>query len=177
MTTQNTAPLPTIVITPAKAAVSERGGSMDVLIRIQAPDQPEDQALRYIPKRLSLVIDRSGSMHGEPLTEALRCASHIASRMTAADELSVVVYDSHVETLVPLAPVTSTHSITDRLAGVQSGGNTALFDGWESGAQSLEGGKGDAISRVILLSDGQANVGLTRRAKLHRIAPSGWLRG
>ena len=96
MTTQNTAPLPTIVITPAKAAVSERGGSMDVLIRIQAPDQPEDHAARYTPKRLSLVIDRSGSMHGEPLTEALRCASHIASRMTAADELSVVVYDNHV---------------------------------------------------------------------------------
>ena len=166
MTTQNTTPLPTIVLTPAKAAVSERGGSMDVLIRIQAPDQPEDQALRYIPKRLSLVIDRSGSMHGEPLTEALRCASHIASRMTAADELSVVVYDSHVETLVPLAPVTSTQSITDRLAGVQSGGNTALFDGWESGAQSLEGGKGDAISRVILLSDGQANVGLTQASEI-----------
>ena len=166
MTAQNHTPQPTLVFSPAKSAVSERGGSLDVLIRIQAPDQPAGHAARHTPKRLSLVIDRSGSMHGAPLKEALRCASHIASRMTAADALSVVVYDNHVETLIPLGPVTSVQQVADRLAGVQSGGNTALFDGWERGAQTLEGGNEGAISRVILLSDGQANEGLTEASQI-----------
>jgi len=152
---------PTIVLTPAKAAVSNRGCTLDVLVRVQAPDMPKGDDSRQKPKRLSLVIDRSGSMHGEPLTEALRCANHIASRMTAADELAVIVYDNKVTTVVPLAPVRSHQDIAARLADVVSGGNTALFDGWERGAQILQKGAEEGLSHVILLSDGQANEGLT----------------
>jgi len=63
MAKQNTSPLPRIVITPAKAAISHRSCALDVLVRIQAPDMPTDYASRPKPKRLSLVIDRSGSMH------------------------------------------------------------------------------------------------------------------
>jgi len=81
--------------------------------------------------------------------------------MTAADELAVIVYDSKVATVVPLAPVHSHQDIAARLAGVLSGGNTALFDGWERGAHTLQGGSGEGVSHVILLSDGLANEGLT----------------
>ena len=46
------------------------------------------------------------------------------------------------------------------LATVDSGGSTNLFGGWEDGAKQLEKGQDSSISRVILLSDGQANHGL-----------------
>jgi Ca-activated chloride channel family protein len=151
---------PTVLLSPVKSAVPAEGGVIEVMVRVQAPDQPEASKTKITAKRLALVVDRSGSMDGQPLQEALRCVSHIAGCMTPADQLTVVVYDSQVDVLIPLAPVKSADSVRRAIAGVQSGGNTNLFDGWEIGAKQLEGGIDASISRVILLSDGQANDGL-----------------
>ena len=151
---------PTIILSPTKPVIPAAGGTLEVLVRVQAPDQPQDQAHKVTPKRLSLVVDRSGSMSGQPLTEALKCVSHIADRMTSTDQLAVVVYDDAVDTLVPLTPMVSAQAIHRAIAHVQSGGCTDLFAGWEEGAKQLEGGTKESISRVLLLSDGQANRGL-----------------
>ena len=84
---------PTVLLSPLKAGVPAQGGHVDLLVRVQAPDQPTDQPVVHLPKRLSLVVDRSGSMRGKPLTEALRCVMHIAEHLTPKDMLSLVVYD------------------------------------------------------------------------------------
>ncbi|MBK1683930.1 vWA domain-containing protein [Rhodoferax fermentans] len=150
----------TILLSPIKSAVSAQGGVLEVLVRVQAPDAPDTAKATIIPKRLSLVVDRSGSMDGQPLTEALRCVTHIAERMTPADFLSVVVYDDKVNVLMPLTAMTKPSRIQQAVSQVVSGGMTNLFGGWEAGAKQLEGGVASSISRVILLSDGQANHGL-----------------
>ncbi len=105
---------PSIIITPVTAAVPASGGTMELLVRVQAPDQPVDQDREptashrpTLPKRLALVVDRSGSMSGQPLTEALRCVEYIASRMTPDDQLAVVLYDNRIQVLRHLAPMTS----------------------------------------------------------------------
>lgn len=161
---------PTLLITPRTPAVPKAGGSLDLIVRVQAPDQSPlpgtDSHQPAIPKRLALVVDRSGSMQGQPLTEALRCVEYIASRMTSQDQMALVVYDDQVQVLRPLLPVTSMSEVTDALAGVACGGSTNLFAGWEAGAHQLEGGSTGAISRVLLLSDGQANQGLVRQADI-----------
>ena len=63
-------------------------------------------------------------MNGRPLTEALRCVEYIASRMTAADQLAVVVYYIQVQVPRALAPVTSLNEVTQAIAGIESGGST-----------------------------------------------------
>jgi Ca-activated chloride channel family protein len=151
---------PTVLLSPVKSAIPAEGGVIEVMVRVQAPDQPEGAKATIPAKRLALVVDRSGSMDGQPLTEALRCVDHIAGCMTPADKLSVLVYDSAVDVLIALAPVKSVDAVRRAIAGVESGGNTNLFGGWEAGANQLEGGIDNSISRVILLSDGQANNGL-----------------
>lgn len=151
---------PTFLLSPIKPAIPAQGGAIDVMVRLQAPDQPEGSKAKVTPKRLSLVVDRSGSMDGQPLQEALKCVGHIAARMTASDRVSIVVYDDKVNVLVPLGPVSSPDAINRLLSTVRSGGSTDLFGGWEAGAQQLEGATDGSISRVILLSDGQANHGL-----------------
>jgi Ca-activated chloride channel family protein len=151
---------PRIVLTPARPAVSAQGGALDVLVRVQAPELPPDAARRRTPLRLAVVLDRSGSMDGPPLQEALRCADYLAARLTRDDELSLVVYDERVDVLAPLQRAGSPDGLRNLLAGVVSGGSTALFDGWLAGAQQLGSGPDGALSRVMLLSDGQANVGL-----------------
>lgn len=98
---------PTVLLSPRKPAVPAEGGTVEVLLHVQAPDQSIESKTTVTPKRLALVVDRSGSMDGQPLTEALRCVEHIANCLTPADQLSVVVYDNRVDVLVPLSPVQS----------------------------------------------------------------------
>ena len=165
---------PILLLSPVKSAIAAEGGTLEVMLRVQAPDQPVEGKTKTIHKRLALVVDRSGSMDGQPLTEALRCVAHIASCMTPQDQMSVVVYDDDVNVLVPMAPVKSADAIRHALAGVESGGSTDLFGGWEAGARQLEGGVDTSISRVILLSDGQANHGLCDQAEIEKHCRS-WL--
>jgi Ca-activated chloride channel family protein len=150
---------PTIIFSPLQAGVPAAGGALEVLVRVQAPDRPADLAAPHLPKRLALVVDRSGSMNGQPLEEALRCVTHIASHLTPQDALALVVYDDKVDTLLPLQPMRSADPVAKAVAGIRSGGSTNLHGGWLAGAQQLEGGTEHAVSRVILLSDGKANCG------------------
>jgi Ca-activated chloride channel family protein len=82
--------------------------------------------------------------------------------------LAVVVYDSQVQVPRALAPVTSLNEVTQAIAGIESGGSTDLFAGWEAGANQLEGGAANGISRVLLLSDGQANHGVVDMATIEQ---------
>jgi Ca-activated chloride channel family protein len=157
---------PTLLLTPLKSAVPDTGGYLDMLVRVQAPDRPEHAEQQHTPKRLALVVDRSGSMEGQPLREALRCVVHIAKHMTPEDQMSLVVYDDSVNVLVPLQSMNSLSIIEDAVHQVFSGGSTDLFAGWLEGARQLEGGNNKAISRVLLLSDGQANHGETNMSAI-----------
>lgn len=151
---------PTLVFSPLRNAVPTQGGAVDLLLRVQAPDRPAELAVKHTPKRLALVVDRSGSMHGEPLDEAMKCVSHIAKHLTPKDDLSIVVYDSRVDVLMPIGPMLSQDAVQAAISQVTSGGSTNLHGGWLEGAEQLEGGSDNAISRVLLLSDGQVNAGL-----------------
>jgi Ca-activated chloride channel family protein len=165
---------PTVLLSPSKSVISSQGGTMEVLVRVQASDWPEGLALQSTPKRLALVVDRSGSMGGAPLAEALACVVHIAERLTPADHMALVVYDDHVDTLLPLSPMGAPKAVADAVAQVVSGGSTNLFGGWQAGAEQLEGGTSGSISRVILLSDGRANAGLCREEAIAKHC-SQWL--
>lgn len=152
--------LPSIVLNPLRA-VAPVSGAIEVLIRVQAPDRPPTAAAEARrPMRLALVIDRSGSMSGEPLDEALRCAEYISAGLQPHDQVGVVLYDNSVSVALPLSPGGSPGAVRAALASVESGGTTALHDGWLAGARLLEQGSAETLSRVLLLSDGQANEGL-----------------
>jgi Ca-activated chloride channel family protein len=65
-----------------------------------------------------------------------------------------------VQTLVPARPVGNRKGLHLALSQVHSGGMTNLHGGWQAGADGLLPGAAEsALARVILLSDGNANVG------------------
>lgn len=154
---------PQVLITPLKPAlIMGMAQKLPVLVRVQAPDPDPALKKERKPYHLSLVIDRSGSMSGEPLLEAVRCAKHIVDRLESTDVASLIVFDDRVKTLAPAQPVGDRKALYAALTHVRSGGSTNLHGGWQTGAaEILNGVKQTALARVILLSDGNANVGET----------------
>jgi Ca-activated chloride channel homolog len=159
---------PTLILTPLRPAAPSSGGTLEVLLRLQAPDRSASATPTRQPLRLAMVIDRSGSMSGEPLQEALRCAEYVANGLQPTDQLAVVLYDDQVQVPLALRAGGDPAAVRLALAGVESGGSTALFDGWEAGAKVLEAGADGSLSRVLLLSDGQANRGLCGQTEIER---------
>ena len=92
-------------IEPRRAALSAgEATSLDVLIPVSAPSAPATMPPRG-SLNLALVLDRSGSMRGVPLEEAVRCASFVIDQLDERDFASIIVYDDEAHVLVPAQPV------------------------------------------------------------------------
>lgn len=137
-------------------------------IQIIAPDDARPRS--RLPINLALVIDRSGSMSGSKLERAKEAAMTCLRNLTGADRAAVISYDDNVSVVSPsqvLSPEAKNRMISD-VRGIVSGGSTNLGGGWLTGAQEVANHQHekDYLSRVILLSDGLANVGIVNPDEL-----------
>lgn len=152
-----------LVLTPRRGAViAGFDNQLDLLIQLQTPVAPVDVAKGRPNYGIGLVIDRSGSMAGHPLEEAKRCATYVIGEMLPNDRISVVQFDNRVSVLSPAIPKADGLQLMRSVAEIRQGGNTNLHGGWRAGADSLvELAIQAGLRRVILLSDGCANEGIT----------------
>lgn len=144
-----------------------REQTVDVLIRITPPALTLDPSSRSNWKgrpdlNLSLVLDRSGSMEGEKMVRAREAAMFCVDQMLPTDRLSVVTFDDRIEVLFPSQPVTNKQSMKDLISRVTARGSTALHEAWVRGGLTVSERMLDqGINRVVLITDGLANVGIT----------------
>jgi Ca-activated chloride channel family protein len=151
----------TIEVIPSCRAVRADGATtLDVLVRI-VPPQIESRGER--PQlNLGLVIDRSGSMSGAKLRAARQAAIYAVEQLLPQDRISVTVFDNTVQTIVPSTLATDKSSIISRIQRIDTGGTTALYDGWyQGGIQVSQHLDPRGLNRVLLVTDGLANVGET----------------
>ena len=107
-----------------------------------------------------LAIDRSGSMAGEKMASARRGAISALARLSDRDIVSVVAYDDTIQIVVPATRASNRRTIESGIERLQPGGSTALFAGVVKCAQEVRKfATRDRVNRIILLSDGIANVG------------------
>lgn len=113
------------------------------------------------PLNLSLVIDRSGSMAGQPLRHAISAAQKLVEQLTPEDYLSVVIYDDTADTIVPSQQVSDRQAIKSIIGRIRAGGCTNLSGGWLLGCDLVKSRQSvEYLNRVLLLTDGQANSGI-----------------
>lgn len=125
------------------------------------------------PVNLSIVLDKSGSMSGEKIRKAREAAIMALRRLTSKDIISIVVYDHNVRVALPATRFTDPESVFQIIRSIEAGGNTALFGGVSKGAEEVRKFlSDDAINRMILLSDGLANVGPSSPAALGDLGAS-----
>lgn len=129
---------------------------------------------------LAIVIDRSGSMSGDKIVQARAAAKGIIERLNEGDAVSLVQYDDTADVVVPLIAMSPAGK--KRLAAaidkVTDRGGTNLHGGMVLGRDQIAGAiKAGSVNRVILLSDGLANVGITDPSVIASVAGTAADRG
>jgi Ca-activated chloride channel family protein len=134
--------------------------TVDLILNFNAQTQAETSPRR--PLNLSLVIDRSGSMAGQSLRYAIKAAQQLVESLTADDIVSVVIYDDQPETILTPQTVEDKAAICKQIGRIRAGGCTNLIGGWLMGCDCVKSQQtSDRLNRVLLLTDGQANMGIT----------------
>ena len=126
------------------------------------------------PLNVAVVIDRSGSMSGGKIDDAKRAAQRLVGMLSDKDRVSIVSYASDVTVDYPSRLVMghNREMMMSAIGRIQIGGGTNLSGGYEQGLSQVNqwnDGKG-AINRVLLMSDGNANIGTTYLPDLQRMA-------
>lgn len=127
--------------------------------------------VRRAPINVALVLDRSGSMAGAPLAAAREAARRFAEFLGSEDRLTIVTFDDTVSTIFGPGPGGSPLAL-DAIGRIEAGGSTNLSGGWLEGRRHVAEGLVDGINRVVLLTDGNANVGLVEPPRLTGLATS-----
>jgi Ca-activated chloride channel family protein len=150
------------------ALIAGRLQELTLLIRLHPAPAPQRSGTR-LPLNLSLVLDRSGSMSGEPLETAKGAIVAALRQLQAQDRVSVVSFDDEVRVEVPSGPVRDLDALIAQVMRIESGGSTALYDGWMEGATQVAAHLNrEGLNRVILLSDGKTNCGLRDHTEIAR---------
>jgi Ca-activated chloride channel family protein len=123
---------------------------------------------KRIPLNISIVIDRSGSMEGIKMGYAKKAAKGIIDQLKQDDMVSVVMYDTYVDTVQSPTNVIDKEKIKAKIDKIMPRASTNLWGGAEQGYQYVQKNyKTGYINRVLLISDGNANTGLTDSTLIH----------
>jgi len=116
---------------------------------------------RRQPLNLCLVIDRSGSMEGEPLEYVKRACGYVVDLLGSDDVLSIVTFEETVDVLMPPRKVLNKDLVKQHIQRIAPGNTTNIYDGIQLGAQQvLQANEPGRLSRLIILTDGDPTAGI-----------------
>lgn len=113
------------------------------------------------PIHLTFLVDVSGSMSaGDKLPLAQQALHRLVERLQPDDTVALATYAGH--TGIVLEPTEARHAavIHDGIADLRSGGGTGMASGMQA-AYRMAASQDAAERRVVVLSDGDANIGPT----------------
>jgi Ca-activated chloride channel homolog len=137
-----------------------------VMLELTAPALPPAEG--RTPLRLAVALDRSGSMSGEKLETVKRCARFLVERLDPDDAVAVITFDDDVDLVASMSEPDMAR-LGPRIDAIGPGGMTNLSGGWLKAIEEA-GRRADGVQRVLLLTDGLANVGIVDEVQLTSIA-------
>jgi Ca-activated chloride channel family protein len=154
--------------------VSEKAVGLTLLSHRPDPEQPgffmaliapktEAKADEVIAKRITFVMDTSGSMMGERIKLARESLRYCVQRLNPRDEFNVVRFSTDVEALFDTPQLASEGAVKkalDFVAGLEAIGGTAIDDALARALKDGEG-RGERPHMVLFVTDGHPTVGET----------------
>ena len=142
-------------------------------VKVGLTGVPVTEARERAPVNVAIVLDRSGSMAGQKLEQAKEAAIQAIARLERNDIVSVVAYDDTIQVLMPATRARNKEEIFQAIRRLRPGNTTALFAGVSKGAAEIRKFlETNQVNRVVLLSDGLANVGPSSSAALASLGAS-----
>jgi len=149
------------------------GKKQTTYLKVGLTGFPMASAEKRAPVNVAIVLDKSGSMAGQKIEQAKSAAIQAINRLQNDDIVSIVAYDHTVQVVLPATKVTDKYAIASAIRRITAGGNTALFGGVCKGAEEVRKFLDrNRVNRIILLSDGLANVGPSSPAELGALGAS-----
>jgi Ca-activated chloride channel family protein len=148
-------------------------GLVNLNLTLQAGNLTADTRPDARSVDMVIVLDRSGSMQGRKLIDARQAVNKLLSTLSASDRFALVAYSEGVQIVSGLVNVTDSNRayLLSLVNGVKAGGGTNLGAGLQTGINVLRTPlRSGNAARVILISDGLANRGLTDIKSLTEIA-------
>ena len=103
-----------------------------------------------------LVIDKSGSMSGEPIVMARQAALATAELLSGRDQIAVLGFDSNPQLICPLTPAANLGAISTAIESLDASGGTDLQPAMVQAREILESANAK-IKHVIAMTDGQTD--------------------
>lgn len=114
-----------------------------------------------LPLNIALVIDRSGSMDGEPLEYAKRACGYVVDLLEPNDILSVITFEETAEVIMPARRVVNKPLVKEYINRIYAGNTTNLSEGLMQGCMQVASVKSEnSLNRVLLLTDGEPTAGI-----------------
>jgi len=132
---------------------------------------PEPDVGRRMPVDVAMVMDTSGSMSGwHKIAYAKLAAQELVGSLRPGDRFSLVTFSDRARVLLPSQQVGDRSNILSTIDRIQEGGGTNMYDGISTGLEQLRSGDEGYVRRLLLLSDGHANVGISDATSLSSLA-------
>lgn len=158
----------------AENSILPAGNAQEAMVRIAISAPALARQPRLVKTvNLAVAFDCSGSMSGGKIVHARQAAQNALEQLGENDFFSLVIYNHSAQVLIPATRVTESakRELAAVIGSIPAGGGTALFSGVSLAADELRKAGNDprGVRRLILLSDGQANVGPSSPAELGKL--------
>jgi Ca-activated chloride channel homolog len=137
----------------------EASDKVTLMLDLTAPANPA-QSTRP-GQAIQVVLDRSGSMEGQPLEAAKGSLLKLVSRLAPQDAFGLVAFDDSALVIVPTRTMADHHmpSLRKAIRQLDTGGSTDISAGYLMGLRELTRVQAAGGSTLLLISDGHANAG------------------
>jgi Ca-activated chloride channel homolog len=141
-----------------------------VLLRVRA--RPLADGHRRPRLTAVLVLDTSSSMEGEPLTQVIRTAQRLTRLLSPEDRLAIVAFADGARVVTPLSLLTeeARASMITELGKLRAMGQTNLSGGMAHAALLMPRRVEGEQQLMVVLSDGQPNLGAVKPEELEEAA-------
>ena len=148
-------------------------GKVHLALTLHADERFDVQSSEARNVDMVIVLDRSGSMKGRKINDARQAVYNLLSGLTAKDRFALITYSDRVQQISDLKYVHADHrgQLKTLVSGILPGGGTNLGDGLQTGINVMLAAHENGNARkLILISDGLANKGITDSTRLGQMA-------
>lgn len=147
------------------------GTQQKAYLNIDISGLPSKHRTQRPKTNIAFVLDKSGSMSGQKMIQAKQALEMALSKLNKDDVASLIVYDDEARVLWPAAVMQNPQQLLQTIHSIRADGSTALFAGVTQGSYEIRKFLDkNKVNRVVLLSDGMANIG---PSKPHELAELG----